>query len=156
MMSKDDGGPAFPREGYSRDDAPGRRGMSLRDYFAARAICSVLQDPYFSEKADQMGYGEFADEAAEEAYAVADAMLSFRNRRAESAGGGVPLVGESKEREAFEAHAPMNIRRREESPGIYEDTHVQASWCGWQARARGTAKEWIESRRPIGARQDQD
>lgn len=53
-------------------------GMTLRDYFAAKAIAAVLADPYFREKADTMGYGEFAAEAAKEAYTVADAMLRFR------------------------------------------------------------------------------
>lgn len=29
--------PAFPREDYQCDDAPGQRGMSMRNYFAAHA-----------------------------------------------------------------------------------------------------------------------
>jgi hypothetical protein len=80
-----DGGAAFPvlppcdMEGASAQGYPyPEAGMTLRDYFAAKAMQSVLRDPYFSEKADTMGHSEFADEVAEAAYTVADAMLRFR------------------------------------------------------------------------------
>ena len=55
----------------------------------------------------------------------------------------VPLDEESEERRAFEAHAPMNTARRDDFPGIYADAFVQASWCGWQARAHGTPQQWL-------------
>lgn len=35
--ARNDGGPAFPREDYQAIDAPGQRGMTLRDYFASKA-----------------------------------------------------------------------------------------------------------------------
>lgn len=41
-MSARDGGPAFPREDYQADDAPGQRGMSRRDYFAGQALAGLL------------------------------------------------------------------------------------------------------------------
>lgn len=36
-MSKEDGGPAFPTVDANREEDYGTRGMSLRDYFAAKA-----------------------------------------------------------------------------------------------------------------------
>ena len=49
MTNKDNGGPAFPRDGYQVEDEYGRKetiqgknGMTLRDYFAAKAIPSGL------------------------------------------------------------------------------------------------------------------
>jgi hypothetical protein len=41
-MSAKDGGPAFPREDYQADDAPGQRGMSLRGYYAGQALQGIL------------------------------------------------------------------------------------------------------------------
>ena len=79
---KQTAGPELPpcdMEGASAQGYPyPEAGMTLRDYFAAKAMQSVLRDPYFSEKADTMGHSEFADEVAEAAYTVADAMLRFR------------------------------------------------------------------------------
>ncbi len=74
-MPIDDGGPAFPtytpetesRCGYYRD------GMSLRDYFAARAP-SVPQ--WFA--VTRGNYTRFIDLPAEWAYAWADAMIAER------------------------------------------------------------------------------
>ncbi len=63
-MSKiNDGGSAFPQ--YERMDG----GMSLRDYFAAKAVSGLLSDS--EVKAN-------AQEFAERAYAVADAMIEAR------------------------------------------------------------------------------
>jgi hypothetical protein len=68
------GGPAFPR-------TEGSDGMFLRDFFAAAALTAIITDPFFRGQAENMGYGEFAEELAEEAYAVADAMLEEREKR---------------------------------------------------------------------------
>ena len=54
-------------------------GLTIRDYFAARAMQAIIADPYFSSKASQMGYDEFASELAEEVYVVADAMMLRRS-----------------------------------------------------------------------------
>lgn len=69
------GGRAFPWCGDLNETPTIELGMTLRSYFAAKAMQVVLSDGYFREKADTMGYSEFADEAAAQAFAVADAML---------------------------------------------------------------------------------
>lgn len=40
-MDRNNGGAAFPREDYQTDSTRGQRGMTLRDYFAARAPTSI-------------------------------------------------------------------------------------------------------------------
>ena len=55
-----DGGPAFPRTGW-----PNETGMTLRDYFAAKAMQALIPS---GQSIDTMKY-------AESAYALADAML---------------------------------------------------------------------------------
>ena len=74
-MSKNNGGPAFPEIRIKQGDnynAPAKiyyGGMTLRDYFAAKAMhASMTADP-----------AEAAHEIAARAYAVADAMLKARN-----------------------------------------------------------------------------
>lgn len=67
-MEKPENPPAFPREDYQADCAPGQRGMSLRDYFAAKAMqlwLSCDDDPRAM---------------AEWSYRVADAMLKEREK----------------------------------------------------------------------------
>jgi hypothetical protein len=58
---------AFPSEHMA---TPGRSGMTLRDYFAAKAMQSILIDP----RIDNDSYRE----CAEGAYKAADAMLKAR------------------------------------------------------------------------------
>lgn len=66
-MAKKDGGPAFP----VRDDALLSSGMSLRDYFAARAMQGII--------AGEGATGEYhEDSVAESSYLMADAMLKAR------------------------------------------------------------------------------
>jgi hypothetical protein len=71
-MSIDNGGPAFPNEGYVRFE-----GMTLRDYFATNALQALLhKDGNWRE-----GWGRCTKtEIAEEAYAFADAMLAARTK----------------------------------------------------------------------------
>jgi|DEB19_MinimDraft_3_1074340.scaffolds.fasta_scaffold133934_2 hypothetical protein len=61
-MSKDTGGPAFPRTQW-----PNETGMTLRDYFAARAMQMLVNENYF-------------DVSATLAYKMADAMLKAREQ----------------------------------------------------------------------------
>jgi hypothetical protein len=61
-----DGGPAFPRTGW-----PNETGMTLRDYFAAKAMQALIPS---GQNVDSMKY-------AESAYAVADAMLKARGEQ---------------------------------------------------------------------------
>ena len=65
MTTKSDGGPAFPvnEEAYMRS----LHGMSLRDYFAAKAMQALLTRIQMS-----------GAEKAREAYEIADAMLRAR------------------------------------------------------------------------------
>lgn len=64
-----DGGPAFPAvfQGETRSDAPG---MTLRDYFAAKAMQGLCTQPGESFDSEH--------EIAAVAYAMADAMLAAR------------------------------------------------------------------------------
>ena len=67
MDTIDDGGPAFPTSnGGSPDD-----GMTLRDYFAAKALCGYY--------ANSVTAFDTAEDAAEAMYAMADAMLKARH-----------------------------------------------------------------------------
>lgn len=66
-MSKiEDGGPAFPHSRLGSDCD----GMSLRDYFAAKAMQGVLMNPGGLDMHDP--------EIAEAAYEMADSMLRAR------------------------------------------------------------------------------
>ena len=74
MVEKFDGGPAYPfyrewvneRKGYSSHEQSD--GMSLRHYFAAKAMCGL---------AANSGLDMSPDEMAVLAYRIADAMLAF-------------------------------------------------------------------------------
>jgi hypothetical protein len=92
-MSKDTGGPAFPCEiktGAVATDANGinryvtepYEGMTLRDYFAAKAMQGYIACGALTEPID--GNPHVLDEAviAEGAYAVADAMIEARKASA--------------------------------------------------------------------------
>lgn len=84
MNTDKDGGNAFPVSGLQ--DHPEFNGMSLRDYFAAKAMQGMLAVP------DDQRYGDRADKTlsieewqqwcvtgvVEHAYRVADAMLAAR------------------------------------------------------------------------------
>jgi hypothetical protein len=68
-MKNNDGGPAFPRNGHpDKNDLP-IDGISLRDYFAAKAMQGLLTN--FKYDYDENGY-------AQSAYKIADAMLKAR------------------------------------------------------------------------------
>jgi len=68
MSDKNTGGPAFPITAESYRDVR-EIGMTLRDYFAAKAMEAFLHD----------GSSE-VDEVAEAAYIVANAMLKAREK----------------------------------------------------------------------------
>jgi hypothetical protein len=67
---KDTGGWAFPAQHF--DLADGEHGMTLRDYFAAKAMQSMNARPDYADTP--------ADAIALDAYALADAMLAERNK----------------------------------------------------------------------------
>lgn len=74
---KDTGGPAFPAHDYIVGDIAKdkfaklgeTRGMTLRDYFAAKAMQAIIELPE-----DEL------TTCAQYAYAVADAMIEARNQ----------------------------------------------------------------------------
>lgn len=66
MSAKNTGGPAFPIPG---DGFRALDGMTLRDYFAAKALIAYHADGHVSSHAD----------TADWCYAMADAMLKARN-----------------------------------------------------------------------------
>lgn len=70
-MSKEKGGPAFP--GY------GEPGMTLRDYFAAKAMQGLLSNPKLSPEILKQG-GAFGGWIESSAYGWADAMLEAREQ----------------------------------------------------------------------------
>jgi hypothetical protein len=73
-MTKDTGGPAFPGVDYANQF--GKRnpeGMTMRDYFAAKAMQSLLQTA-----SGAVGVNRYEHRVAETAYAIADAMLGWR------------------------------------------------------------------------------
>jgi hypothetical protein len=73
MSEIEDGGQAFPRAGYDGPDmnAPAVDGMSLRDYFAAKAMQALITK-----------YGnEDGGSCAAYSYAMADAMLQAREAK---------------------------------------------------------------------------
>lgn len=69
-MSDNTGGPAFPLQDYHPDGRPAglSEGMTLRDYFAAKAMQGCCADPNCTS----------ADLIASFAYEMADAMLAAR------------------------------------------------------------------------------
>jgi hypothetical protein len=66
-MDKDTGGPAFPTPTHNLQND----GMTLRDYFAAKAMQGLLADPAWRRDMD-------FEETAWAAYEQADAMLKAR------------------------------------------------------------------------------
>ena len=77
-MNKDDGGPAFPgpyvNEDKSLEVLWKQQGMTLRDYFAAKAMQGMLANPKLQEQILKAGQSWIE----ESAWAVADAMLKAR------------------------------------------------------------------------------
>ncbi|EMJ7518945.1 hypothetical protein RGL88_000427 [Providencia rettgeri] len=75
-MTDKTGGAAFPipaTELHGTDT-----GMSLRDYFAAKALNAVIIGIYNDATAQQVYHNWSADDFAKEAYTLADAMLKAR------------------------------------------------------------------------------
>ena len=76
-MSKDTGGPAFPVTLPSGESYQGHLphdGMTLRDYFAAKALAGFAANPSMIDSNDSKAIAYMADSA----YQVADAMLAAR------------------------------------------------------------------------------
>ncbi|HDC4311284.1 TPA: hypothetical protein ACOEGN_001445 [Enterobacter kobei] len=82
MDKVNNGGPAFPREDYQSNgydkgfEKLGQEGMSLRDYFAAKAMAGWLAS--YPESCTHPIVAGNADEVAKHSYMLADAMLKAR------------------------------------------------------------------------------
>jgi len=77
MSGKDNGGSAYPFEGGENNNLQPCYGMTLRDYFAAMALPSLLQ-PAYSDIGTNFFTESDAADRAELAYAMADAMIAER------------------------------------------------------------------------------
>jgi len=66
--------PAFP-SGY---DVPENPGMSLRDYFAAKALQGMFANPDDGHEHYDLSYEDYVKEIARCSYKMADAMLKAR------------------------------------------------------------------------------
>ena len=69
-MSNNTGGPAFPTTKPLEHWGDPNQGMTLRDYFAAKAMAALVV-VYTDDKA-------IVDEYSQRAYAIADAMMKAR------------------------------------------------------------------------------
>jgi len=74
MSNTNTGGPAFPSPVIDVDD---HAGMTLRDYFAAKALPAIYKDTCECARVDGWPDG-WRDEVAAEAYELADAMIKAR------------------------------------------------------------------------------
>ena len=74
-MSKETGGTAFPVENLTYHP-----GMTLRDYFAAKAMQGLISCPDWREDAGEDVGMDASDYTASAAYIMADAMLKARNQ----------------------------------------------------------------------------
>lgn len=76
MTTKNNGGPAFPDPGRSQSvkqrELLGNPGMSLRDYFAAKAMQGAFSSPIAASEREQQYI-------AMHAYRMADAMIKARD-----------------------------------------------------------------------------
>ena len=77
MENSKDGGPAFPNEGFNGWGDP-QAGMTLRDYFAAKAMQAMLGAAASSTGKDD-DFKQIAQSLSEMSYFVADAMLRARS-----------------------------------------------------------------------------
>ena len=80
MTDKANDGPAFP---FNEKEGDGTHyhshaGMTMRDYFAAKAMAALLQNALDNEITFD-GYDSFDGMIAEQAYGLADAMLAARS-----------------------------------------------------------------------------
>jgi len=70
MTERDTGGPAFPDGSTNPWGVPEKAGMTLRDYFAAKAMLGLLTSTRISKP----------DWIANDSYEMADAMLKAREQ----------------------------------------------------------------------------
>jgi hypothetical protein len=82
MSAYDDGGPAYPVAPHSEDDGvtmisrPGHPGMSLRDWFAGKALANGWRQ-MFTDPDEGVSY----EDIARYCFEMAEAMMAERERR---------------------------------------------------------------------------
>lgn len=69
--------PAFPTVDDRTEDY-GTRGMTLRDYFAAKAMQGMFANPADGHENYDLNYEDYTKEIARCAYKMADAMMEAR------------------------------------------------------------------------------
>lgn len=82
-MDRDTGGPAFPvKQNAGGGSSLNSNGMTLRDYFAAKAMQGYLANAWQAETLDSLGEsaGEQMATVAEISYLMSDAMLRARGQ----------------------------------------------------------------------------
>lgn len=77
-MTKNTGGAAFPFEGGDNSMSEPYRGMTLRDYSAAKALPALLSELYAQSVRRNVRYEDAYSTASKAAYELADAMLAVR------------------------------------------------------------------------------
>lgn len=80
-MTKQNGGQAFPKAGYAPVGNGSNDGMTLRDYFAAKALQAIIANDQLACRIerDPQNKGLILGKViAREAYALADNMLAER------------------------------------------------------------------------------
>lgn len=86
MAKPNDGGPAFPEAG-ERGKAVSGEGMSIRDYFAAKAMQAVARPIFEDSIQAKRPYEERPRITASCAYKIADAMIAESQRQDDFSGG---------------------------------------------------------------------
>jgi hypothetical protein len=85
MSNTNTGGPAFPKTPFIEIGTP-QNGMTLRDYFAAKAVQSLIAGSFTDVgqegiEANRQPFQNIEDLMAETAYKYADAMLKARDAK---------------------------------------------------------------------------
>jgi hypothetical protein len=81
MSNKETGGPAFPLHNHGAQTLGMHvTGMSLRDYFAAKAMQGLIASPRMPAPAHHGGTDVTDSMVADLAYKMADAMLKAREQ----------------------------------------------------------------------------
>ena len=81
MSTKSNGDAAFPQRSYEEwggKEIPGTPGMTLRDYFAAKAMTALLEKTVDNAAQSREDLGKFMATVSFTAFAMADAMLAAR------------------------------------------------------------------------------
>ena len=78
MSNTNTGGPAFPTTKPLDSWGDPNQGMTLRDYFAAKAMQGLISCPNWRENAGEDVDMDASDYTANAAYMMADAMLKAR------------------------------------------------------------------------------